>query len=81
MTLADDDVRHLAIVSTTHLQNQARPLHSNAHIFKIAAPICTVFGKIKRHNVVNISIRPTQQVVQTSSAKHFMNAELPLNIR
>jgi len=30
--------------SIFHLQNQARSLHSNVHVFKIPAPICTIFG-------------------------------------
>ena len=43
--------------SVFHLQNQARPLHSNAHIFKIPTPICTRFGTIQYHHILNISIK------------------------
>jgi len=42
-----------------HLQNHARPLlvpKTNAYIFKIPAPICTNFGTIERHDIVNISV-------------------------
>jgi len=39
--------------SVFHLQSQARPLHSNAHVFKIPAPICTVFGTIEYRNILN----------------------------
>jgi len=28
--------------SAFHLQNQGRPPHSNAYVFKILAPICTI---------------------------------------
>jgi len=30
--------------SVFQLQNQARPLHSNAHVFQITTPICTFLG-------------------------------------
>jgi len=39
-----------------HLQNQARPLHSNAHVFKIPAPICTVFSIIEHRDILNMLI-------------------------
>ena len=35
-----------------HLQYQARPLHSNAHVFKISAPICTIFGTIEHRDIL-----------------------------
>jgi len=38
------------------LQNQARPLHSNAHVFKITAPICTIFGKIEQRDILNMPV-------------------------
>ena len=61
-----------------HLQNQARPLYSNNHIFKIVR-ICTIFSTIERRNIHNICV--IQQVVQTCSAKHVINGVLPLSIR
>jgi len=37
--------------SVFHLQNQAKPLHSNAHIFKIRPQICTIFRKIEHRDI------------------------------
>jgi len=35
-----------------HLQNQAsRPMHSNAHVFKIIIPMCTIFGTTEHHDI------------------------------
>jgi len=42
--------------SVFHLQNQVRPLHSNAHILKILRPICTIFGTIKHRDILNMPI-------------------------
>jgi len=42
--------------SVFHLQNQARPLHSNAHVFKISAPICTIFGTFEHRDILNMPI-------------------------
>jgi len=42
--------------SVFHLQNQARPLHSNAHIFKIPTPICTIFGVIEHRDILNMPV-------------------------
>jgi len=42
--------------SDFHLQNQARPLHSNAHVFKMPTPICTIFGTIEHHDILNIRV-------------------------
>jgi len=39
-----------------HLQNQVRPVHSNAHAFKIPAPICTIFGTIEHRDILNMTI-------------------------
>jgi len=41
-----------------HLQNQAGSLHSNAHVFKMPAPICTIFGTIEHRDVLNMFITP-----------------------
>jgi len=35
------------------LQNQAKPVHSNAHVFKIPAPICTFFSTIEHLDILN----------------------------
>ena len=43
-----------------HLQNQLRPLHSNAHISKMPVEIWTMFGTIQRRDILkfhNISIK------------------------
>jgi len=42
--------------SVFHLQNQARPLHSNAHAFKISTPILTIFGTIDYRDIVNMPV-------------------------
>jgi len=42
--------------SVSHLQNQARPLHSNAHVFKIPEPICTIFGTTEHRDIVNMHV-------------------------
>jgi len=42
--------------SIFHLQNQVRPLPSNAHIFKIFAPICTIFGRIEQRDILNMPV-------------------------
>ena len=42
--------------SVFHLQNQVRPLHSNAHIFKIPAPVCIIFGKIEQRDILNMTV-------------------------
>jgi len=39
-----------------YLQNQVRPLQLNAHVFKIPAAICTVFGKIVHCDILNMSV-------------------------
>jgi len=43
--------------SVFHSQNQARPLHSNAHIFKMSAPVCVIFGTVQRRNILIIRIK------------------------
>jgi len=51
--------------SVFHLQNQAIPLHSNAHIFKIPTPMCTIFGIIEHRDIVmqqgNCSVSETNK--------------------
>ena len=42
--------------SVFHLQNQVRALHSKAHVFKIPTPICTLFGTVEQHDILNIPI-------------------------
>jgi len=42
--------------SVLHLQNQAQPLHLNAHVFKINIPICTIFSTIVQCDILNIPI-------------------------
>jgi len=42
--------------NSVHFQNQVRPLHSNAHVFKIPAPICTIFGTIKHCDILNMHV-------------------------
>jgi len=44
------------INSVFHLHNQVRPLHSNAHVFKILTPICTIFGTMVQHDILNMPI-------------------------
>ena len=39
-----------------HWQNQARPLHSNAHLFKILALIGIIFGIIPQRDILNMSV-------------------------
>jgi len=38
------------------LRNQARPLHSIAHIFKITAPGCIIFGTLQFRVVLNMHV-------------------------
>jgi len=42
--------------SVFHLQDQdqARPVHSNAHVLKIPAPICTMFGTMEHRDILNM---------------------------
>jgi len=56
-----------------HLQNQARPIHSNAHFFKIPALICIIFD----WSTVTINIRST-----TTNAPWIWrrNDQLPRNV-
>jgi len=35
---------------------QARPLHSNAHVFKIATPIYTSFGTTQHRDILNMPV-------------------------
>jgi len=42
--------------SVFYLQYQARLLHSNAYIFKITIPICTIFGIIEHCDIINMSV-------------------------
>jgi len=42
--------------SVIHLWNQARPLHSNAHVFKLPIPICTIFDTIEHHDILNMPV-------------------------
>jgi len=42
--------------SVFHLQYQARPLHSNVHVFKIPTPICTIFGTIEHRDILNMPV-------------------------
>jgi len=42
--------------SVFYLQNQARPLHFTAHVFKMPASICTVFGTIEHYDIVNMPV-------------------------
>jgi len=37
------------------LENAARPLYSNAHIFKITGLFCTLFGSLQCRVVLNMS--------------------------
>jgi len=43
--------------TVSHLQNQARLLHLNDHVFKITAPIYTIFRTLLHHDILNISIK------------------------
>jgi len=40
-------------VFSFHLQNQARSLHSNAHIFTI--PICTILRTVQNRDILKMS--------------------------
>jgi len=42
--------------SVFRLQNQARPLHSNAYVFKLPAPIHTIFGTIEHGDIFNMPV-------------------------
>jgi len=42
--------------SVFHLQYQVRPLHSNAHVIQITAPVCTIFGSSKHHDILNMPV-------------------------
>ena len=51
--------RHLAIKfnnSGFHLKKQTRPLHSNAHIFKMPTPIYKTFGIVERGYIPNVPV-------------------------
>jgi len=39
-----------------YLQYQASPLHSNARVIKITAPICTIFDITKHHDILNMLV-------------------------
>jgi len=42
--------------SVFHLQNRVRPLHSNAHVFKMPTPICTIFGTVEHCHILIIPV-------------------------
>jgi len=42
--------------SVFRLQNQTRPLHSNAHFFNIPTPICTIFGTTEHRDILNMPV-------------------------
>jgi len=42
--------------SVFYLQYQASPLHSNAHVFKITAPFCTIFDIIEHHDISHMFV-------------------------
>jgi len=42
--------------SVFHLQYQVRPLHANAHVFKITTPICTIFGPVEHRDISNMLV-------------------------
>jgi len=51
--------------SVFHLQNQSRPLHSNAHVFKIPTPVCTIFGTVEHRDILNIPVTSLHQLPNT----------------
>jgi len=42
--------------SVFQLKNEARPLHLNAHVFKIPTPICTICGIVVTRDIQNMPI-------------------------
>jgi len=65
--------------SVFRLQYQARLLHSNAHVFKIIAPICTIFGTIEHRDVLNMSVTYFHQLLNTKRC-HMAKDKTPYSV-
>jgi len=75
VTPSSNKVKKLGFLS----QNQVKPITSNTYVFTISASICTIFGTIKRCDILNIPV--IRQFLQSSSAQHItLKTELPLSI-